>query len=124
MATLAASREPGLATRKIAGVAGAPREDAMIHRSLVAAVSMTALAFAALPTRAEEGMWTFDNFPIARANQTLGTSIDQAWLDRVRLSSVKFGGCSAGIVSGQGHDGGHVAAPLEEQRGKRERHSL
>ncbi len=51
---------------------------------------------------AEEGMWTFDNFPIARANQTLGTHIDQAWLDRVRLSSVKFGGCSAGIVSGEG----------------------
>jgi len=52
--------------------------------------------------RAEEGMWTFDNFPIAQANQTLGTNIDQAWLDRVRLSSVKFGGCSAGIVSPQG----------------------
>jgi hypothetical protein len=52
--------------------------------------------------RAEEGMWTFDNFPIARANQTLGTSIDQAWLDRVRLSSVRFGGCSAGIVSADG----------------------
>lgn len=52
--------------------------------------------------RAEEGMWTFDNFPIARANATLGTNIDQAWLDRVRLSSVKFGGCSAGLVSGEG----------------------
>ncbi|MDP1912791.1 S46 family peptidase [Brevundimonas sp.] len=52
--------------------------------------------------QAEEGMWTFDNFPIARANATLGTSIDQAWLDRVRLSSVKFGGCSAGIVSAEG----------------------
>ena len=36
--------------------------------------------------RAEEGMWTFDNFPIANVNQTLGTRIDQAWLDRVRLS--------------------------------------
>lgn len=52
--------------------------------------------------RAEEGMWTFDNFPIAQANRTLGTNIDQAWLDRVRLSSVKFGGCSAGLVSGEG----------------------
>ena len=51
---------------------------------------------------AEEGMWTFDNFPIARANATLGTNIDQAWLDRVRLSSVRFGGCSAGIVSAEG----------------------
>src|SRR5215207_8655172 len=53
-------------------------------------------------SRAEEGMWTFDNFPIARANQTLGTRIDQVWLDRVRLSSVRFGGCSAGIVSRDG----------------------
>jgi Peptidase S46 len=52
-------------------------------------------------TRAEEGMWTFDNFPIARVNETLGTRIDQAWLDRVRLSSVRFGGCSAGIVSAE-----------------------
>ncbi len=56
----------------------------------------------AATVRAEEGMWTFDNFPIARANQTLGTRIDQAWLDRVRLSSVRFGGCSAGIVSPDG----------------------
>lgn len=57
---------------------------------------------AASSASAEEGMWTFDNFPIARANATLGTNIDQAWLDRVRLSSVKFGGCSAGIVSAEG----------------------
>jgi hypothetical protein len=53
-------------------------------------------------SRAEEGMWTFDNFPIAKANRALGTRIDQAWLDRVRLSSVKFGGCSAAIVSSDG----------------------
>src|SRR6185436_18877498 len=53
-------------------------------------------------TRAEEGMWTFDNFPIARANQVLGTRIDQAWLDRVRLSSARINGCSAGIVSPDG----------------------
>ena len=61
---------------------------------LVAAAGGTILA--------EEGMWTFDNFPIARANAALGTRIDQAWLDRVRLSSVRFGGCSAGIVSPDG----------------------
>ena len=65
--------------------------------------SAAVLAFAAASSAsAEEGMWTYDNFPIARANQTLGTNIDQAFLDRVRLSSVKFGGCSAGVVSGQG----------------------
>ena len=65
--------------------------------------SAAVLAFAAASSaRAEEGMWTYDNFPIARANQTLGTNIDQAFLDRVRLSSVKFGGCSAGVISGEG----------------------
>ncbi|MEN5230449.1 S46 family peptidase [Brevundimonas naejangsanensis] len=65
--------------------------------------SAAVLAFAAASSaKAEEGMWTYDNFPIARANQTLGTNIDQAWLDRVRLSSVKFGGCSAGVISAEG----------------------
>src|SRR4051812_41305301 len=61
---------------------------------VVLAVSVSLHAF--------EGMWTFDNFPIARANQVLGTGIDQAWLDRVRLSSVRFGGGSAGTVSPNG----------------------
>jgi hypothetical protein len=70
-------------------------------RSMALAAALLTLA-AGSAARAEEGMWTFDNFPIARANAALGTHIDQAWLDRVRLSSVKFGGCSAGIVSGEG----------------------
>lgn len=65
------------------------------------AILVVVLAVSAL-TLAEEGMWEFDNFPIAKANQALGTRIDQAWLDRVRLSSVRFGGCSGGIVSGDG----------------------
>ena len=38
---------------------------------------------------AAEGMWTFDNFPIAKANRELGTNIDQAWLDRVAASFVR-----------------------------------
>lgn len=72
-------------------------------RYLAPSLAVLALSLAAAaPTQAEEGMWTFDNFPIARANATLGTHIDQAWLDRVRLSSAKFGGCSAGIVSAEG----------------------
>lgn len=72
-------------------------------RYLAPSLAVLALSLvAAAPAQAEEGMWTFDNFPIARANATLGTHIDQAWLDRVRLSSAKFGGCSAGIVSAEG----------------------
>ena len=73
----------------------------MRHLTPALAAALLTLA-AATGASAEEGMWTFDNFPITRANATLGTNIDQAWLDRVRLSSVKFGGCSAGIVSAEG----------------------
>ncbi|HYJ35587.1 MAG TPA: S46 family peptidase, partial [Rhizomicrobium sp.] len=53
--------------------------------------------------RADEGMWTFDNFPIATVNGKYGTHIDQAWLDRVRNAAVRLSsGCSASLVTGQG----------------------
>ncbi|HEX8216610.1 MAG TPA: S46 family peptidase [Allosphingosinicella sp.] len=67
--------------------------------SLLAAAASIPVAGAAL---AAEGMWTFDNFPIVEANRTLGTRIDQAWLDRVRLASVRIGTASGGLVSGEG----------------------
>ncbi len=65
-------------------------------------VATAALSSTATPARADEGMWTFDNFPIAAVNQKYGTSIDQAWLDRVRQSAVRLAGCSASLVSGEG----------------------
>ena len=52
---------------------------------------------------ADEGMWTFDNFPTASVNQKYGLHIDQAWLDRVQGASVRLSsGCSASIVTGDG----------------------
>lgn len=52
---------------------------------------------------ADEGMWTFDNFPTAAVNQKYGTHIDQAWLDHVRLAAVRLStGCSASVVTRQG----------------------
>ncbi len=51
---------------------------------------------------ADEGMWTFDNFPLARVNSQFGTRLDQAWLDRVRLASVRLQNCSASFVSPNG----------------------
>ena len=52
---------------------------------------------------ADEGMWTFDNFPIAAVNKEYGTHIDQAWLDRTRLAAVRLStGCSASLVTAQG----------------------
>ncbi len=59
-------------------------------------------AAASSPARADEGMWTFDNFPIQTVNAKYGTNIDQAWLDRVRGAAVRLQGCSASLVSGEG----------------------
>ena len=84
----------------------------MLSRSLRAAFSATAsiaavagvMAVTTAPSsaRADEGMWTFDNFPIQTVNDKYGTRIDQAWLDRVRNSAVRLQGCSASFVSDEG----------------------
>jgi V8-like Glu-specific endopeptidase len=64
--------------------------------------SIAVLSAAASPARADEGMWTFDQFPIATVNAKYGTSLDQAWLDRVRNAAVRLQGCSASLVSDEG----------------------
>jgi hypothetical protein len=51
---------------------------------------------------ADEGMWPFHGFPFDKANGTLRTRIDQAWLDRVRRSTVRIASCTGSFVSGQG----------------------
>lgn len=66
----------------------------------LAAVCAAALPGAAL---ADEGMWTFDNVPAARIQQSLGVSIDKPWLDHLQAASVRLtSGCSASVVSAQG----------------------
>jgi hypothetical protein len=68
--------------------------------SLLIAV-LTGAAVAA--ARADEGMWTFNDFPYDRVEQAYGFRPDQAWLDHLRLSSLRLaGGCSASFVSPQG----------------------
>jgi len=63
------------------------------------------LGWAALggAARADEGMWTYDNFPSAAVKAKYGVTIDQAWLDHVRGATARLSiGCSSSIVSGQG----------------------
>jgi hypothetical protein len=57
---------------------------------------------AALPTFAEEGMWTFDNFPSNTVKQHYGADITPAWLDHVRLSTIRLTNCTASFVSPEG----------------------
>jgi hypothetical protein len=56
----------------------------------------------ALPTFADEGMWTFDNFPSNTIKQRYGTDITPAWLDHVRLSTIRLTNCTASFVSPEG----------------------
>ncbi len=60
------------------------------------------LVLACSATRADEGMWTFHGFPLERANTTLKTKLDQAWLDRVRRATVRLSNCTGSFVSGEG----------------------
>ncbi|MEO8466072.1 MAG: S46 family peptidase [Gammaproteobacteria bacterium] len=71
-----------------------------MNRAAVAALAL--LAGASAPAFADEGMWTFDNFPRATVSQRYGANIDQAWLDRVRFATVRLSNCTASFVSAQG----------------------
>ncbi|MFN7958559.1 MAG: S46 family peptidase [Holophagaceae bacterium] len=64
---------------------------------------LTALALLlVLPAlRADEGMWTFDNLP-AQKLKASGFEPDQAWLDHLRLASLRFPGGSGSFVSAEG----------------------
>ncbi len=57
---------------------------------------------AALPALADEGMWTFDNFPAAAVKAKYGATLDSAWLDRVRRSTIRLSNCTASFVSPEG----------------------
>jgi hypothetical protein len=57
----------------------------------------------AAPALADEGMWTYNNFPAAKVKERYGFEPNQEWLDKVRLASAKFGyGCSSSFVSPDG----------------------
>ncbi len=52
---------------------------------------------------AEEGMWTFDNFPSAKVGAKYGFAPSQQWLNHIRLSSLRIAeGCSASFISPHG----------------------
>ena len=72
-------------------------------RVLLTAMLMGICLAAALPLRAEEGMWTFDNLPMKEMQSQYGFTPSQAWLEHVQLAAVRISdGCSGAFVSGDG----------------------
>ena len=51
---------------------------------------------------ADEGMLTFDNFPAATVRQAYGIEITPAWLEHVRLATIRLSNCTASFVSPDG----------------------
>ena len=69
------------------------------HRLAITAIGLLTVAPA---LHADEGMWTYDNFPTDTVRRQYGVGIDRPWLDRVRAATVRLSGCSASFVSGEG----------------------
>ena len=66
---------------------------------------LLALVLAAGVARADEGMWTYDNFPSRKVKQKYGFAPDAQWLQEVQLASVRqtgATGCSGSFVSAEG----------------------
>ncbi len=70
---------------------------------LIALAALLALASGRTVASADEGMWTFDNFPVAKVAKAYGFAPSRAFLQHVQRSSLRIaGGCSASFVSPQG----------------------
>jgi hypothetical protein len=78
------------------------QEGVRMH-TLVRVSLLLAAASIAAPALADEGMWTYDNFPAAKMRAKYGWAPDAAWLEHARLGSIRLTlGCSASLVSSDG----------------------
>ncbi|MBI4912825.1 MAG: S46 family peptidase [Acidobacteria bacterium] len=65
-------------------------------------LSLLTVLFASQEVRGDEGMWTFDNLPLGILKTRYNFAPDQAWLDHVRMASVRVPHGSASFVSKDG----------------------
>jgi hypothetical protein len=73
----------------------------LAHRGTLAALAV--LGLSAAPAFADEGMWTYDNPPVKLLKERYGFEPSPAWLDHLRLSSVRINdGGSGSFVSADG----------------------
>ena len=72
-----------------------------VRRLLFLPLAAGLLALGAVAS-ADEGMWTFDDFPSSLVAERYGADIGPEWLERVRLATIRLSGCTASFVSDQG----------------------
>ncbi len=66
-------------------------------------ILLFALLVISIPSSADEGMWTLDNFPKSAIKERYGVDINDAWLETVKSSVARMdSGCSASFVSPNG----------------------
>jgi hypothetical protein len=63
---------------------------------------LLAMSAAFMQAQANEGMWTFDDFPAAVVKSSFGVDITPKWLEHVRLSTLRLTNCTASFVSPEG----------------------
>lgn len=57
----------------------------------------------AMSALADEGVWTFDNLPLAKIKAAYGVDLSPQWINNVQASAVRLNiGCSASVVSPDG----------------------
>ncbi len=75
----------------------------MLRRSRLFVLAVFVLLWAIPLSHAEEGFWTFHNPPLNLLKAKYGLTVTRAWLDHLRLSSVRFSnGGSGAFVSPNG----------------------
>ena len=81
-------------------------KEMLLRRMLLALVLLPGallLASSGHVARADEGMWTLDNFPKDQVRARHNVDIDDAWLEQVRLATTRLeGGCTGSFVSPDG----------------------
>jgi len=74
-----------------------------MRSSIVRAVVLLAAVLLVVPVSGDEGLWTFDNPPVKLLKEKYGFDLTRAWLDHLRLASVRFmDGGSGSFVSADG----------------------
>ncbi|MGH9733960.1 MAG: S46 family peptidase [Candidatus Acidiferrales bacterium] len=79
------------------------RIDRRINLTALALLVLIVCVASPLLLHADEGMWTFNNFPSRIVGQKYGFAPSQQWLHHVQLSSLRIAeGCSASFISPHG----------------------